>query len=175
MISAHGTGDIGGRYKCEHCDYSFETQKGLGNHIGKKHSGNPNPKPRAMEPVQCKECGKLCTSKSTLSHHMSRVHSTQIFECNQCGKAFNNKQYRDYHIKYTHNKMQRGKTGKTRRANGERMKDFLEGTRLIEEEMERKQRADEAIIREVQERDAALQMVMDEQMRADQQMQMHMM
>ncbi|CAG9319568.1 unnamed protein product [Blepharisma stoltei] len=83
--------------KCPSCDKICKGHKGLGQHIGKKHS-------RKRKNSTCKQCGKGFRQKYALKFHIRQVHeeATKVI-CDFCAKEIYNKYSLLKHISKKHN------------------------------------------------------------------------
>ncbi|CAG9318113.1 unnamed protein product [Blepharisma stoltei] len=72
-------------FNCATCLKSFDSEKGLRQHVGKKH-------PRKSKNMVCETCGKGFYHKYALEFHIKQVHDKVTrSECKNCGKTFYNK------------------------------------------------------------------------------------
>jgi|688.fasta_scaffold1108350_1 hypothetical protein len=81
---------------CPFCCLNFKNNKGLKQHIGKRHSAR-------KKSAQCSICSKRFTHKYALKFHISQVHEKRTrVECPKCGKVVYNKYMLDKHISKEH-------------------------------------------------------------------------
>ncbi|XP_058813355.1 zinc finger protein 182-like isoform X2 [Topomyia yanbarensis] len=87
-------------HKCPHCDRRYSDKKAIDTHVQAYHLGENAPCPST-----CEQCGKVCTSKSSLKQHM-RLHISGS-ACEFCGKLFVAKQKLLQHIDQKHKKLKK--------------------------------------------------------------------
>ncbi|XP_058464608.1 zinc finger and BTB domain-containing protein 24-like [Malaya genurostris] len=87
-------------HKCPHCDRRYSTYPNVETHINTYHLGE-----NAPCPTTCDQCGKVCSSVTSLKHHQ-RLH-TNGFACEICGKLCNGKHKLKKHIELTHEKVKK--------------------------------------------------------------------
>ncbi|CAG9321502.1 unnamed protein product [Blepharisma stoltei] len=73
------------KYSCSYCSRTFDNEKGLKLHSGKKH-------PQQEKSELCPRCGNKFVHKYALDFHIKQVHekSTRVV-CTKCKKSFYNK------------------------------------------------------------------------------------
>ena len=69
-----------GTYPCRSCDLTFQTASALHRHKRMLHSPNKAP--------QCKICGKMFWSNSSLKLHQVSHSDSRPFSCNKCKKSY---------------------------------------------------------------------------------------
>ena len=72
------SGDLGtGKklYKCEECEASYKSKRGLSHHTSSKHEGIV---------YSCQYCGYKATKRGNLKQHKESVHEGVKYQCNQC-------------------------------------------------------------------------------------------
>ncbi|XP_058813350.1 zinc finger protein 883-like isoform X2 [Topomyia yanbarensis] len=87
-------------YKCSHCDRRYNTKGAVVKHVQTFHLGENAPCPST-----CEMCGKVCSSKTSLIHHL-RLH-THGATCEFCGKVFIGKHKLRRHIERKHEKLKK--------------------------------------------------------------------
>ncbi|XP_058813352.1 zinc finger protein 182-like [Topomyia yanbarensis] len=87
-------------HKCPHCDRRYVDKKAIDTHVQTYHLGESAPCPSP-----CEQCGKVCSSKSSLKQHM-RLH-TNGSTCEICGKVFAEKHKLRRHIERKHEKLKK--------------------------------------------------------------------
>ena len=62
-----------------------------------------------LEPLECRKCHKLYSTRRGLNQHMGKVHSTKRRHCvcTQCGSSFRHKYALRFHMKQVHDKTTR--------------------------------------------------------------------
>ena len=84
------------RKKCPHCDYKYNTEENMQEHINTVH--------RINHDIKCNLCNFVFPKLEYLENHMREGHNVQNFYCNYCGDTFNNWQNLQTHIKCLHRK-----------------------------------------------------------------------
>ncbi|XP_058464450.1 zinc finger protein OZF-like isoform X2 [Malaya genurostris] len=87
-------------HKCPHCDRRYSKIRAIEAHINTYHLGE-----NAPCPTTCDQCGKVCSSVTSLKHHQ-RLH-TNGFACEICGKLCHGKHKLRKHIELTHEKVKK--------------------------------------------------------------------
>lgn len=87
-------------FSCDLCDYKSKTRPRLNLHKISKHL-SPEEKLQ-QQPVKkqycCSYCGKICSSKTSLTEH-TMIHTNEYsFECSTCKKMFRNKSCYKKHL-----------------------------------------------------------------------------
>jgi len=62
-------------YKCEECEASYKSKRGLDHHTSSKHEGIC---------YSCKNCGYKATQQGNLKQHQESMHEDVKYPCNQC-------------------------------------------------------------------------------------------
>lgn len=89
VLKAHMVYHNEKKHACSKCDKKFHTPSILKQHIRLNHSVD-------RYNYICEECGKMCSSKSRLSAHIS---SHVKICCPFCGKSYKNRRYYKDHLK----------------------------------------------------------------------------
>ncbi|XP_058813348.1 zinc finger protein 37-like [Topomyia yanbarensis] len=87
-------------HKCPHCDRRYQDKKGIDLHVQIYHLGE-----NAPCPSPCEQCGKVCSSKSSLKQHL-KLH-TNGATCEICGKVFIENHKLRLHIERKHEKIKK--------------------------------------------------------------------
>ncbi|CAG9319041.1 unnamed protein product [Blepharisma stoltei] len=82
--------------QCHLCNKTFKCNKGLRQHLGKRHS-------QSNEGVACHICGKSFKHKYAVKFHINQVHDkTTRVSCPLCGKSIYNKYMLSQHMERMH-------------------------------------------------------------------------
>ena len=83
--------------QCRHCQREFTTSFRAKKHMEKCVEGLADRLPTHGN-LSCAQCGKLYSSKQSLSYHMRTIHQEHLFDC-LCGKQFRGSTYYYAHVK----------------------------------------------------------------------------
>jgi len=97
MKSKHVDRSVKKKYACTECDYSFDQNYRLQNHL-LSHS--------KLKPYKCDTCGNTFKQKCSLTHHIKSVHTKETqLKCEECDKTFTRPYSLRQHVKNIHHKI----------------------------------------------------------------------
>ena len=93
------------RFLCSSCGQTFRSHDGLLYHVSVHHPSELASKGKdVVEPISCKDCGKICTSEYHLKVHLKNSHqrAKSVHTCPVCSKKFERKDVLQGHVESQH-------------------------------------------------------------------------
>ncbi|XP_022167998.1 zinc finger protein 107-like [Myzus persicae] len=89
----HKTSNTIKKFKCDHCDWSFNKSNLLRRHM-RTHTGE--------KPFECKDCSLYFTQQNSLNRHLMKHKGIRPFKCEFCEMSFCQKGHLINHMKKCH-------------------------------------------------------------------------